>query len=241
MAIAKHARLVAATELSPRTRLLDLQLEQPLEFVGGQYIIVDSGEMLPNGKSCKRAYSILSSDAQQTRVRLAAYHLESGPGSSYLHRLAPDAPVTFSGPWGKFQPLPQMSGPSLVLSTDTGVTAALGLIRSKKFEAAAGATIFVWLRTSSAYFLPEAFVREQLPARLRVVRMEALPPIGHPERVPYVVHVVGELRRRIGLSQGYLVGDGAINQAVSEDLVQAGMASHRCLGEAFFNGVRKSA
>ena len=50
MAVKKTARIVAAETLSPSVRLLTLEPSEPLGFVGGQYLIVDSGVMLPNGK-----------------------------------------------------------------------------------------------------------------------------------------------------------------------------------------------
>jgi ferredoxin-NADP reductase len=62
------ARIASVVPVGSRGRALDLALlsDEPLGFVGGQYVIVDTGVVLPNGKAAKRAYSILSSDDQQS-------------------------------------------------------------------------------------------------------------------------------------------------------------------------------
>src|SRR5947199_337345 len=77
---------------------------EPLGFVGGQYLIVDSGVMLPNGKAAKRAYSILTSDADQARFQIAVKRLGNGPGSTFMHEAQVGTEIPFSGPWGKYLP-----------------------------------------------------------------------------------------------------------------------------------------
>src|SRR2546430_11598950 len=103
MAVVKTARLVAAENVGPKTRHFALEAEgDPLGFAGGQYLIVDSGIVLAGGKIAKRAYSIVSADAEQTRFELAVRRQDPGPGSGYMHELALGATIKFSGPWGKF-------------------------------------------------------------------------------------------------------------------------------------------
>src|SRR4051812_38740177 len=75
--------------------------DAPLGFAGGQFLIVDTGQVAPTGKAIKRAYSILSADRDQTRFELATKRLEGGPGSAYMHQLAIGDTIKFSGPWGK--------------------------------------------------------------------------------------------------------------------------------------------
>src|SRR5947209_5097689 len=103
MAERKTARVVSA-RMEGNARLLELEPSAPLGFVGGQYLIVDSGQLLPSGKAAKRAYSILSSDARQDRFQIAVKRIEGGPASNFLHAVEPGAEVPFSGPWGKFLP-----------------------------------------------------------------------------------------------------------------------------------------
>ena len=69
------------------TLLLDLLADDPLRFVGGQYIILDSRIVLPSGKAVKRAYSFLTSDAEQMRFQLAVKRIPDGLGSAFVHGL----------------------------------------------------------------------------------------------------------------------------------------------------------
>src|SRR5438105_4520022 len=154
MAVPRFARLIAATELGPGTRLLELAMadDEPLGFIGGQYVIVDSGLVLPNGKAAKRAYSILSADSEQTRFQVAVKRIEGGLGSGFLHEAQVGTAITFSGPWGKMFPAAGATGATLVLATDTGVSAALGLLQSARFAPLLAATTFLWLRAAPDYF-----------------------------------------------------------------------------------------
>ena len=52
-----------------------------------------------------------------------------------------------------------MTGPTLVLAIDTGITAALGLVQGARFQTLAAEAIVIWLRTTPDYFLPETLVR----------------------------------------------------------------------------------
>ena len=67
MAVAKQAKVVDVLVLTPDTRLITLELE-PLGFVGGQYLIFDSGVVLDGGKLAKRAYSISCSMLEEGGV-----------------------------------------------------------------------------------------------------------------------------------------------------------------------------
>ena len=84
MATPKTARVISAEWIGTETRLIGLELPEPLGYVGGQYIIVDSGLVLDNGKEAKRAYSILSTDTEQTRLQLAVMRIPGGRCSGAL-------------------------------------------------------------------------------------------------------------------------------------------------------------
>jgi ferredoxin-NADP reductase len=245
VAIPRQARLVEVAALGADTRHLRLQMEgeASLGFVGGQYIIVDSGLVLPNGKACKRAYSIISADDQQHTFELAVMRLGAGLGSTYMHELAPGAPVNFSGPWGKMgPPVDAGAGPgdSFVLASDTGLTSMLGLLQARRFQPLLAGTTFLWLRPSADYFVPRSFVERRLPAGLRDVRFVELPPIGDPRRVPLARRLLAEAWAQGPLGRGYIAGDGAINYALLDDLVAGGVAATREHVESFFNMPKKS-
>jgi len=239
MAVAKSARVVDSRSIGEDTRMLELVAAEPLGFVGGQYIIVDTKLALPSGKLVKRAYSLLASDADQTRFALLVKRIPEGLASGYLHDVEVGAEIAFSGPWGKLFPNEGATGATLVLATDTGITAALGLVQSTRFAPLLDATTLVWLRTSPTYFVAEEFVRARIPAACREVRIEILPPIGHPERIPHTRSLVRD--RLPGLVRAFVAGDGAVNYALLDDLVAAGIAATRDSVESFFNMPKKSA
>jgi ferredoxin-NADP reductase len=240
MATPKSARVVRAERIGADTRLLELMPSEPLGFIGGQYVIVDSGLVLESGKAVKRAYSILTGDREQERFQLAAKRISGGLGSGFIHELDVGADVRFSGPWGKFFPQNGARGRTLVLATDTGISAALGLVQSVRFAPLLGSTVLIWLRPSPDFFLPEQLVRELVPPGCGETRVECIPPMGHPERIPHARDVFAKVLAKGALEQGFISGDGAVNYALLDDLVAAGVPATKDNVESFFNMPKKS-
>jgi ferredoxin-NADP reductase len=222
-------------------RLIELELERPLGFVGGQYVIVNSGVQLGDGKLAKRAYSIVSADEsrEQQRLLLAVKQIDQGPASSWLRALKIGDQVPFSGPWGKF--LPDDARPragTWVIATDTGITAALGLVRGRAFAPQLAAAQLLWLVESEDYFLPDAWVRGEVPASLRY-RRAPLPPSGHPARVDAALAMVRELLHDGAPESVFLSGDGAVLYPLRELFGTAGVDEGSVRLEAFFNNPQR--
>ncbi len=241
MAVAKTAHVVGTERLGPDTLLLDLCATEPLGFVGGQYLILDSRIILPSGKAVKRAYSFLTGDAEQLRFQLAVKRIPEGLGSAFVHGLTAGTDISFSGPWGKFCPREGASGRTLILATDTGITAVLGLLCATHFASLLPQTQLIWLRGSAEYFLPDEFVQQQIPAACGEVRIEAIPAVGHQDRIPHARAILHEVLSRGDLTQAFIAGDGAVNQVLFDDLVIAGVAVDKDHVESFFNMPKKSA
>jgi ferredoxin-NADP reductase len=234
MAPPKTARVVGAEWIASDTRLVHLDAAEPLGFVGGQYVIIDSGLVLDNGKAAKRAYSIVSADTEQTRFVLAVMRIAGGRCSSFMHEVRVGAEVKFSGPWGKLYPPERAGGRTLVLATDTGISAALGLVQSTRFAPLIAGAVLIWLRTSPDYFLPEPFVRALVPPGCDT-RIAGIPPIGDPLRVPCARALFDGVVGQGGLAHGFIAGDGAVNYALLADLVAAGVPATKDHVESFFN------
>ena len=177
MAQQRIARLTSMREVNSDTRLLCFAAEDALGFVGGQYIIVNTGIRIAEGKIAKRAYSLLSSDADQLHFEIAIRRVENGPGSNYMLGLVEGAELAFSGPWGKFLPREQQPSdtPTLIFATDTGITAALGLINSIQFEPYRKQSSTFWLCESDEYFLPASFIQERIPTHCKGVETVRVP------------------------------------------------------------------
>jgi ferredoxin-NADP reductase len=241
MAIPKTARVASAHTTGTGTRVLELEAAAPLGFIGGQYVIVDSGLTLPTGKAAKRAYSIVSSDADQLRFQLAVKRIPDGPVSGFMHGVEVGATIAFSGPWGKMFPRDGATGATVMIATDTGISAALGLVQAARFHALLPDAALIWLRVAGDEFLPDAAVRARIPTGLGEVRFEAAPPIGHPERVPHARAVLAGALAGRGVAQVFSAGDGAVNYALLDDVVAAGIPATRDSVESFFNMPKKSA
>jgi len=246
MAVPKSARLVAAETVGPRARRLEFEMTDPLElgFVGGQYIIIDTGKVLATGKLAKRAYSIASPDADQTRFELVARRIDNGVCSHHLHELEIGATLKFSGPWGKFLPPSsegaRANGATWVIATDTGITAALGLIGASSFREQLAQTTLLWLTPSDDDFVSGEFVRRRAEKAgsaggFQDVRLGALPPVHHPERVAAGLGHFEALQRSGTPERVYLAGDGALLYPFAHALALAGLAESEVAIESFFN------
>jgi len=236
MAQSRNARLIRAQTLGPEARLLTFALaEGELGFAGGQYIIVNTGVDLGGGKVAKRAYSILSADDEQRQFQIAVRRLGQGPGSNFMHRIAEGAELAFSGPWGKFVSRGVGTGERLLFATDTGITAALGLLRGTLSRVEAAATTALWFVQSADYFLPPAFAHEAVASCCRRFSVTAAPPPGEAARLS-AAHLALEsaLGKAIPAS-AYLAGDGAVIYPLREKLIELGMAREQIQLEAFFN------
>jgi ferredoxin-NADP reductase len=246
MADARTARLAAARSLGPETRLLEFALPdgQPLGFVGGQYVIVNTGVPLPGGKVAKRAYSILSRDAEQDRFQIAVRRIGTGPGSNFMHALEPGAELPFSGPWGKYNVGPDdnpAAGNTLVFATDTGLTAALGLIRGARFQRLLDEACVVWFVASKDYFLPEAWLETVLPAGCRSFTITTGPPVHDPGRATAAHAALEPLLERGRPDRVFLSGDGAVLYPLCHNLMESGLPEDRIGLECFFNNPQRRA
>jgi ferredoxin-NADP reductase len=215
--------------------------EGEIGFSGGQYVIVNTGIELPSGKLAKRAYSILSSDNDQREFQIAVRRVGEGPGSNFMHRIEVGAELTFSGPWGKFVCNGESAGPRLVFATDTGITAALGLLQGHRSRALADATTAVWCVQSDDYFLPPAFVQSLLRRRCQNFEVAATLEVGDATRIGSALAMLERSLESNLPSTAFLAGDGAVIYPVRERLVAAGMQKENIHLEAFFNNPERKA
>ncbi len=239
MARPRSARLIDAANLSGKTRVLTFEVAgEPLGFVGGQYLIFDTGLVREDGKAVKRAYSLLSADAEQQRFQIAVQRLPQGPGSGFFHAAQPGAEVAFSGPWGKFLPDDARPRPTLLVATDSGITAALGLLRGRAFAPQRAQSRLLWLIDPAAGLLPEELVRFACAELAVETAIEIVPPPGHPERI---VTARAAVQRALAPrpESVFLSGDGAVLYPLRDDLASAGVDEAAIRLEAFFNNPQR--
>jgi ferredoxin-NADP reductase len=236
MAQSRVARLAKSERLGPEARLLTFVLaEGEIGFSGGQYIIVNTGIELAGGKLAKRAYSILSSDDDQREFQIAVRRIGEGPGSNFMHRIEVAAELPFSGPWGKFVANGESAGPRLVFATDTGITAALGLLRGRRSRTLADATTAVWFVESDDYFLPPSLTQSSLTELCQDFRVAAAPAAVDSTRVGRALAILDRSLESRLPADAFLAGDGAVIYPMRERLIAAGMQKENIHLEAFFN------
>lgn len=236
MAAQKFARIVEVRRLNEQTKLLSLALADgaALNFAGGQYIIVNTNIPLPGGKIAKRAYSILSSDADQNHFQIAVKKIGSGPGSNYMHQSQMNLEVPFSGPWGQFIVDDSTDANPWVIATDTGITAALGLVRSSAFQAKVDRAKLFWFVESGNYFVPELFVKTGLTEKTDF-KVEIVPPANHPDRLGSANKILAKAMDGKVLKSVFLSGDGALLYPFRDALTASGVNERQIKIECFFN------
>jgi ferredoxin-NADP reductase len=243
MAQQRIATLISSESLGDETRLMSFRIaDGELGFVGGQYIIVDTGISIAGNKIAKRAYSIISADAEQREFQLGVRRIGDGPGSNYMHRLKIGTKLKFSGPWGKFVAGDTIEGELLIVPTDTGITAALGLLRGRDLCRGREHSRLIWFAESERYFLPFDFVIAQLDAiGVRNLSVTETAPISDPMRTNKTLMRMGEGFPIRLPKMAFLCGDGALVYAVRDRLITAGMATENIRIECFFNNPERKA
>jgi ferredoxin-NADP reductase len=243
MAQQRIATLIEAEHMGNDTRLLSFRMvDGELGFVGGQYIIVDTGIPMAGNKIAKRAYSIISADNEQRKFKLAVRRIGEGPGSNYIHSLQPNAELRFSGPWGKFTTSRETEDSSLIFATDTGITAALGLLHSQAMADARNRVRLIWLAQSDRYFLPFDFVVGALDlVGARNLAIVEAPPVASPERVKKALDVLDQALSSVKPTSAFLSGDGDVVFPIRDRLVRAGLLNESVRLECFFNNPQRKA
>ncbi|WP_257453758.1 FAD-dependent oxidoreductase [Archangium lipolyticum] len=243
MAVSRTARILSSVPVGERGRLLQLQLqgEEELGFTGGQYLIFNTGVPRADGKAHKRAYSVVSSDEDQRTFSICVYRLVQGPGSAMLHEAPVGTELPFSGPWGSFLPDDATPRSTLVVATDSGITAALGLLHGRAFAPQRTRTRLLWFSESPSVFLPADQVREEVEALGGRFQHHDCPPPGHPERTTLALNLALEAARAHAPERVYLAGDGAVLHPLRQSLVESGLDAGAIRLESFFNNPARKA
>jgi ferredoxin-NADP reductase len=217
----------------------ELSDARPLVFSGGQYVIVETGLSLANGKPRRRAYSLLSDDGVHTHFELAVFQLPGGAGSQLMGQLELGAELRFSAPWGKLRaPADDASGPVWVIATDSGISAALGLVRARDFaRQLARTSVHAWA-TSPNYFLDPPFIRARTTPGAQLA-FGTLSAIGSERRQFESRERTRQLLAQASPEHVYLLGDGEVARDLSALLIEHGVDPARIQVESFFNHVER--
>jgi ferredoxin-NADP reductase len=239
MAAVLKARVIKTEKIHGDTVYVNCKMVEPypLGFKGGQYIIVNSGKLLANGKLGKRAYSIAAPDRDQHHFALAVKKVADGVGSGFIHGLKPGDTFEFSGPWGKYQMTDiNQNEQFCCIATDTGITAALGLLRGEAAAPFLGRSKLIWFLSSLDYFIPIDQVRSWLPEDISVDIVSPCPTVDERSRGIFIEEAVSRILQGTTFTKIYLSGDGLVLRHLKSAFLKSGAYQpEQIMMESFFH------
>ena len=231
----KRLRIIDAHALGPSTRVLEIECIEggAFDVVGGKYIIVHTG-LFQGEKAVKRAYSLMPIRDRAGRATIAVKRL-AGPGSQAMHHVPLDATLGFSGPWGKLVPENGLAERTLLVATDTGITAALGIVEQHALSGERRALSVLWLREATETFLDVAWIRDRVERAGAALSIRDIGPVASRERDAAARVELENHLRRFEASHVIATGDGTIVHPLREWLRASvpGVTDVRI--ECFFN------
>ncbi len=231
------AKLKKREQINQATFLLTFTPDEPLHFIGGQFIIVDSGMKNEEGKNYKRTYSFLSNDENQNEFQIVYKVLEKGIiTNTYLKNLEVGETITFSGPWGKFLSQEEYFGEGevFVMATDTAIASALSFVNSKKLKNKEK-TSFYWMVPGNDYFLDFESVKKRLPKNLAKFEIIQVPEFGTAQRST-VLEKAKEIAEKHSKARTVLLaGDGKVVHELKDYLLDKGISENHIGTEVYFN------
>ena len=232
-------RILASREASPGTHeLLVSRVDRDgFDFVGGQYIIVNTGVTLTNGKPAKRAYSLVPSKAAPGHCVLTVKRI--GTGSTALASAPPGTELPFSGPWGKLVSPDDAHLRTLFVATDTGITAALGAAEKRHPACAPSDLRVLWLRGADDSFLDVEDARRRIEASGAACVDACIPEVRAPERRNLARDRIDAEIRDFSPSLVLAAGDGDIVHPLRDALRSPSVRDVRI--ECFFHNPERKA
>ncbi|WP_061232662.1 FAD-dependent oxidoreductase [Leptospira noguchii] len=215
----------------------------PLNFLGGQYVILNSGLKTKDGKEIKRAYSIFSSDTQQEEFQICIQPVTGGLISNHIPNLAIGSELEFSGPWGKFVENPNWpkKGKVLLIATDIGITAIHSILHSLRWKDKLKDTYVLWYLFLKEKSISVQEILKRLPKGFHFLNVISVSKINHPNRSEECIRSLKEELTTLDFPQSaFLAGDGKLIRVAQDFLLKSGLDEKFIGMETFFNSTKKS-
>lgn len=116
-AVIVHKKAITSEMLWLQFKLIE---PKEIDFIPGQYVIVDIPIPQENGGKATRLYSLCSPDYQKKYIGLLIHTIPQGLASVYFNHLQERDVITFRGPAGKFI-LQSEHKNKIFLATGTGI------------------------------------------------------------------------------------------------------------------------
>ena len=146
--------LSATTTLTHDTRMLEVQLDQPMKFWAGQFV-----EFHVPGAGVTRSYSMASTQSSPTALQFIIRKYPDGAFSSLIDTtLTPGTAVTLKGPFGSCFRREEQTGPMVLVGGGSGMSPLWAILKDH-IESGEQRPIrfFYGARTRKDLFFLEAF------------------------------------------------------------------------------------
>jgi NAD(P)H-flavin reductase len=225
-----QATVLRRSDLTHDVREVELRLDEPsdIQFTAGQFVSFQ----IPTPElpyPLTRPYSIASPPSLRSAVTLLFNRVPGGPGSSFLHALAPGDVARFSGPAGTFVLRDAPERDLLFVATGTGIAPLRSMLLARLQEPDGGRILLVWgLRSErDLYYQNELRALADQHERFTFVTTLSQPSgmwTGEVGRVPRIVEE--RVPSVDGLSV-YLCGNSGMISAVTDIIRQRGLCPIR--------------
>lgn len=226
MAKVNTAKITQINDVQKGSRILTFELigEESLVYIGGQYVILNSGIKLSEEKFSKGSYTLLPGNGSQQSFCIAAKKV--GVCSKFLVETAQVGDeLQFSGPWGakkveNFKPKKE----TLVLVTDTGISAAIAILNNSLVTACLNQVKIIWMQSATEDFIPLPIVIEMLPYEVRKsVEVHIIAAVGFSKRIEQAQKILKETLEKFKPKHALLAGDGDVISVLQQDLYSFGI------------------
>lgn len=150
----RHAVLLRARDLTPEVRELTLLPDAAVPHAPGQWVSLK----IPRGDELlARSYSVASAAREDGAFDLAVTRVEGGPGSTFLHAMAPGEGVQVGPPMGFFTLPESLDHPLLFVATGTGVAPMRAMLQHLARDGGAPVTLLLGVRTARDLLYDDEF------------------------------------------------------------------------------------
>ena len=151
----RHAVLLRARDLTPEVRELTLLPDAALPHAPGQWVSLK----IPRGEELlARSYSVASAAREDGAIELAVTRVEGGPGSTFLHAMAPGEGLQVGPPMGFFTLPEVLDHPLLFVATGTGVAPLRAMLQHlARASGAVPVTLILGVRTACDLLYDDEF------------------------------------------------------------------------------------
>ena len=240
MAKVNTGKVTEIRQFQKDCRMITMDVKD-ISFIGGQYIIVNSGVKLAEDKFAKASYTLCSPISNPESISIIVKKIDKGVCSTHLvEKLKEGDELNFSGPWGakKFEEF-NPNDETLLIATDTGISAIIGLLNSEQTRDCLDKCRILWLTPSENYFIPLNDLKEMIPEQVQgKITVEYVAQPNFSIRIDQSKAILKNILESYKPKFAMLAGDGDIIEPLQQQLYKSGIEENIPV-DWFFNNPKK--